>query len=314
MISRRSDDEVIAGVDVERVPDLSPSSRPTTATATATWPPEWRTTVHRTIPVSRLIISLVLLVLLVPLAASCGSSSGAVATTSPTTIAATTSPSTVAPSTTVAPTTELSTTTTPGPKAKNTFTGIALHADTLYEAAVNKVGGIVQYVPVADGVMPTVLSGFLALDPATATIPPHSLLTIIDLDTAKVFTSPYPSLGGTSVQLETQTEPMVPDVLAHIAALPGVKASTAADVTVDGHTAHSMTYTVGKPTTGTCDAATGAGCLATIFVPAGASIVYLPGDAGTLYVVELGGHQVLVDVPNKPDSRAQFQTLHFITG
>jgi hypothetical protein len=43
------------------------------------------------------------------------------------------------------------------------------------------------------------------------------------------------------------------------------------------------------------------------------SIVYVPGDSGTLYVVDLGGHQVLVDVPNQPDSQAQFQTLHFVT-
>jgi hypothetical protein len=74
-----------------------------------------------------------------------------------------------------------------------------------------------------------------------------------------------------------------------------------------------MTYKVGKPTSGKCDAVTGAGCLASLFVPAGISIIYLPGDSGTLYVVDLGGHQVLVDVPNSPDSQAQFQTLHFVT-
>jgi hypothetical protein len=267
--------------------------------------------VHRTtITVRRLLTPLVLLV---PLAA-CGSSSSATATTAPaTTAAATTAPSTIAPSTTAAPTTELTTTTASGPKAKDTFTGVALHAATTYQAAVNKVGGIVQYVPVAEGVMPTVLSGFLGLDPATATTPPHSLLTIIDLDTAKVFNTPYPSLGGNSVQVDAQTAPMVADVLAHIAALPGVKASAATDVTVDGRTARSMTYKVGKPTTGTCDPASGAGCLATLFVPAGASIIYAAGDAGTLYVVDLGGHQVLVDVPDAPDSVAEFQTLHFVT-
>jgi len=61
-----------------------------------------------------------------------------------------------------------------------------------------------------------------------------------------------------------------------------------------------------------CDETSLAGCIFTLWNPAGSASYYLPDDTGTLYEVVVDGSRALVDVSFRPGAQEMFESVRFL--
>ena len=163
-----------------------------------------------------------------------------------------------------------------------------------------------------DGAYPFLVinTAALSLDEAGT----QGLISIYSLDRLRTFIDPFVDLmaippGGT----QAVTETVATDYLAWVGALPGVTVGSVKETSVDGWPARSITYEVGPSPNGLpCDDTSLAGCLFTLWNPAGSTSFYVPNDTGTLYEVVVDGSRALVDVSFRPGAQEMFESLKFL--
>ncbi len=96
--------------------------------------------------------------------------------------------------------------------------------------------------------------------------------------------------------------PVPAEVLDWFATRPGVSASELENTNLFGFPAQSLTYTIGEVDGGTpCFPDNEAACLGW-FATSSVIVVWLPGYSGTLYEVEVPGHELLVNVRDRPNA------------
>jgi hypothetical protein len=169
----------------------------------------------------------------------------------------------------------------------------------------DKVAGPIVPVTFAlpvDGLYTMTEEGFLGVYADAAEL--AQLVSVIQVDNNLAFTTPTIDFAGLADAAygASVTEPAPADLLAWLAARPGVTAGPIVESTIAGQPARSMTYSIGAfdgalP----CYPDDQRACAATLFAPiTGLGQVYLVGDTGTMFEVRLGGQRFAVDVSDRP--------------
>ena len=141
-----------------------------------------------------------------------------------------------------------------------------------------------------------------------------TLVSVTAVDNTIAFSTPTVDFANLVDQsyMDSISEPTPADLLTWLAGRPGVTAGPITETTVAGHTARSMTYSIG-PFEGA--APCGAGdrdCAATLFAPiTGLGQLYFVGDSGTLSELIVAGHRFSVDVNDVPNAAAIADSLQF---
>ena len=149
----------------------------------------------------------------------------------------------------------------------------------------------------------------LSLDPAGM----QMLMAVFYLEQARTFTDPDPVVDEGTDFLAV-TEEAGDDYLAHFATLPSFEVGPVQDATVAGRPARSLKYKMTAPSGNTagCGGPPTTTCVAVTYFSSGRTFVYLSGDSGTLYQVEVDGHQVVVDVSDRPGASDVLASLHIL--
>ncbi len=142
----------------------------------------------------------------------------------------------------------------------------------------------------------------------------QGLIAVSSLDRLRTFIDPTSDVMQIPpTDIESVTEPVAADYLAWVGALPGVTVGPVEETTVDGWPARSMTYAFGPTHNGLpCDDTSLAGCLFTVWNPAGSIAFYGPDETGTLYEAVVDGSRALIDVTFRPGAQEMFETVHFL--
>jgi len=198
------------------------------------------------------------------------------------------------------------------PAAEEIRDGVPTEKGKTYAIIDPTTGTGFSFVSSVDGAYPFLVinQASLSLDEAGS----QGLISIYSLDRLRTFIDPTTDVmsippGGA----EAVTEPVATDYLAWVGALPGVTVGPVEETTVDGWPARSMTYEFGPSLNGLpCDDTSLAGCLFTLWNPAGSVSYYPPSDTGTLYEVVVDGSRALIDVSFRPGAQEMFETLNFL--
>ena len=163
-----------------------------------------------------------------------------------------------------------------------------------------------------DGLYP-----FLAINTAALSLDEagvEGMIGIYSLDRLRTFIDPNVDIFQIPPdELEAVTEPIAVDYLTWVGGLPGVTVGPIEETIVDGWPARSMTYAFGPSANGLpCDDKSLAGCVFTLWNPAGSVSFYPPSETGTLYEVLVDGSRALVDVAFRSGAQELFETLHFL--
>ena len=242
--------------------------------------------------------------------AACGGDDGddaASADTTPTTVAPTDAPTTTAGATTEAPPE------TDAPLEAEEIdprTGI-LREGHLYET--DALGVPVQFVATADSGYAAFVEGALGVTRDAAGR--HPIVSFTDATQARPFKDPlfdWNATGGDNTKLSEATTDPPADLLAYFATLPGVTVGPVTDSEFMGLPAKSMTYEIGVIPGGFVCNGEPTPCLWAWFVPSGMSMYYVEGQAGTLYLFDLGGQATVGEVyADEADAAAELlATMH----
>ncbi len=198
------------------------------------------------------------------------------------------------------------------PAAEQLRDGVPMNKGTLYAIIDPTSGTGISIVSSVDVAYPFLLSNSasFSLDPTGI----EGLVGVSSLDHLRTFIDPTVDIMQIPPEdLQSVTEPAAADFLAWISGLPGVTVGPVEETTVDGWPSRSMTYAFGPSHNGLpCDDTSLAGCVVTLWNPAGSVSFYAPNDTGTLYDVVVDGSRALIDVTSRPGAQEMFESLHFL--
>ncbi|MDP2290497.1 MAG: hypothetical protein Q8M22_04870 [Actinomycetota bacterium] len=163
-----------------------------------------------------------------------------------------------------------------------------------------------------DGAYPFLAPAYASLTVDEAGM--EGLITIVGLDGTRTFIEPIVDVVQIPADgFQPLTEPVPADYLAWFAEMPGVTVGPVVETIVDGRPARSMTYSTGPTPNGLpCDANSVAGCLAALWNPNGAIMVYPGNETGTLYELVVDGRRALLDVTIRKGAQEMFESLRFL--
>jgi len=198
------------------------------------------------------------------------------------------------------------------PAAEELRDGVPTEMGKTYAIIDPSSGTGFSLVSSVDGAYP-----FLAINVAALSLDEagsQGLIGIYSLDRLRTFIDPFVDIMAIPPDgTEAVTEPVATDYLAWVGALPGVTVGPVEETTVDGWPARSMTYEFTPGPSGlACDETSLAGCIFTLWNPAGSASYYLPDDTGTLFEVVVDGSRALVDVSFRPGAQEMFESLRFL--
>jgi len=198
------------------------------------------------------------------------------------------------------------------PAAEELRDGVPTEKGKTYAIIDPSSGTGFSLVSSVDGAYPFLVINVaaLALDEAGS----QGLIGIYSLDRLRTFIDPFVDLMAIPPDgTEAVTESVVSDYLGWVGALPGVTVGPVEETTVDGWPARSMKYEFTPGPSGlACDETSLAGCIFTLWNPAGSASYYLPDDTGTLYEVVVDGSRALVDVSFRPGAQEMFESVRFL--
>jgi hypothetical protein len=137
------------------------------------------------------------------------------------------------------------------------------------------------------------------------------LVSSFYLEQARTFTQVDPPVDERTNFIAV-TEPAKGDYLAYISSNPAFTVGPIQDTTVDGRPARSMHFemSAAEGSTTTCGRP-GITCVAVTYFTSGITVIYAPGESGTLYQFDVDGHTVVVDVADRPQAPAVLASLHY---